>query len=269
MRTCAFLAGPGAKDDLSCKNFRRPNITSSAPRRRALLPSLRKLWRGGDGGGAAQRPGAHIIPRRMSRDAHARPTTLVPTALSLVGGPWWTTPVPGAGGGSCAFVAEMALDGEAHALAGAPSKLVVSLNVSSDAVLSWELVQARPAPSLARRRPRHTRAPAALRSRTWPSSFVIRSTREREPRASFLRIHIIGAQASHAATGGWLLLLQPGGPSRPSLASLLGPPREPDPTVPASSYRTSCHGAQTSANLVLVSPMRSRTPRIWIYPDAG
>ena len=60
-----------------------------------------------------------------------------PKALSLVGG---------CSGVGCAFVAEMALDAQAHALAGAPSKIVVSLNVSSDAV-RWELACAGAPPS--------------------------------------------------------------------------------------------------------------------------
>jgi hypothetical protein len=42
--------------------------------------------------------------------------------------------------GACSFVVEMAIDAEAHALAGAPEKLAFALNVSSSGV-EWDVVQ--------------------------------------------------------------------------------------------------------------------------------
>ena len=100
-RACPAHYRPGTPDDMGCKNFRKPNVTSAAPVHRVLHPTLTKLW-------------------AAAEDAAPRE-------------------VGGAAAVACAFVAELAMDKEAHLLAGAPERLVVAVNVSSSGayVRSW------------------------------------------------------------------------------------------------------------------------------------
>ena len=103
--------GPGHADDSNCKNFRKPNVTSARPRRRTLAPSGAKLWSSSSSGGSSGNEG---------------------------GGD--------EGESSCAFVVEVAMDADAHALAGAPERLVIGVNVTASRV-SWDVVQVNKRPT--------------------------------------------------------------------------------------------------------------------------
>jgi hypothetical protein len=116
---CGHYA-PGSADDSSCRNFRKPNVTSAMPKRRVVLPELTGLWHSnsssGCGGGADDRDRSEASASRSSR------------------GPGRTN--------QCEFVVEMALDsaGDAHAAAGAPARLAYRVGVSN-AGITWEVVQ--------------------------------------------------------------------------------------------------------------------------------
>jgi len=90
--------GPGHVDDMNCKNFRKPNISSASPKRRVVVPALTALW------------------------SDVKSSSSSSTATT------------------CHFVAEMAMDAEAHALAGAPATLAYGVNVSASGV-TWDVVQ--------------------------------------------------------------------------------------------------------------------------------
>jgi hypothetical protein len=45
-RACPAHYVEGAEDDLDCRNFRKPNISSAQPEHRELTPILMQLWRG-------------------------------------------------------------------------------------------------------------------------------------------------------------------------------------------------------------------------------
>jgi hypothetical protein len=111
--------GPGSADDLDCKNFRKPNVSSAAPKHRVVFPTLTGLWTNAS---AAQT----AVAAGDTRPAQG-------------GGQGGATSRSRAAG--CEFVAEMAMDPEAHTLAGAPEKLAYTVTVSAAGVLGWEVVQ--------------------------------------------------------------------------------------------------------------------------------
>lgn len=110
-RACPAHYRPGSADDLDCRNFRKPNISSAAPVHRVLHPTLSKLW-------------ARVEDRPHYGDSVDH------TSFQQ----------------ACRFVLELQMDHEAHTLAGAPEKLVVGVNISNRTI-AWDVVQVNKRPT--------------------------------------------------------------------------------------------------------------------------
>jgi hypothetical protein len=102
-RACPAHYIRGAPDDLGCRNFRKPNVSSAQPRHQVITPTLAKAWRAA-----------------TSAESHSSDDS-----------------------DHCTIVMELTMDADAHRHAGAPSKLIVNLTVTDSRRLSWSVYTVR------------------------------------------------------------------------------------------------------------------------------